>query len=79
MEALSRIIYAAVSGALLEGFKVGNATFSHLLLTDDTLIYCNACPSQLRYLRSLFLLFEAALSLKVNLAKSELILVDSVD
>jgi hypothetical protein len=50
MEALSRMISAVVSGGLLEGFKVGNANFSHLLFADDTLIFCNACPSQLRYL-----------------------------
>jgi hypothetical protein len=37
MEALSRMIFAAVSGGLLEGFKVGNATFSHLLFADDSL------------------------------------------
>jgi hypothetical protein len=52
MEALSRMISTAVNGGLLEGFKVGNATFSHLLFADDTLIFCNARPSQLRYLRS---------------------------
>jgi len=50
MEALSRMISAVVSGGLLEGFKVGNANFPHLLFADDTLIFCNACPSQLRYL-----------------------------
>jgi hypothetical protein len=64
---------------LLEGFKVGNASFSHLLFTDDTLIFCSAHSSQLHYLRSMFLLFEAASGLKVNLAKSELILVGYVD
>jgi hypothetical protein len=60
MEALSRMISVVVSGGLLEGFKVGNATYSHLLFADDTLIFCNAHSSQLRYLRTLFLLFEAA-------------------
>jgi hypothetical protein len=79
MEALSRMISTAVNGGLLEGFKVGNATFSHLLFADDTLIFCNARPSQLRYLRSLFLLFEAASGLKVNLAKSASIPVGDVD
>jgi hypothetical protein len=67
MEALSRMISTVVSGGLLEGFIVGNATFSHLLFVDDTLIFCNARPSQLRYLRSFFLLFEVASVLKVNL------------
>jgi len=79
MEALSQMISAAVNGGLLKGFKVGNATFSHLLFADDTLIFCNARPSQLCYLRSLFLLFKAASGLKVNLATSNLILVGDVD
>lgn len=39
MEALSRMISAAVNGGLLEGLKVGNATFFHLLFADDTLIF----------------------------------------
>jgi hypothetical protein len=79
MEALSRMISVVVSGDLLEGLKVGNTTFSHLLFADDTLIFYSARSSQLRYLRSLFLLFEAASGLKVNLAKSNLILVGNVD
>jgi len=78
MEALSRMISAAVGGGLLEGFSVGNVSFSHLLFADDTLIFCNARHAQLRYLRSLFLLFEAASGLKVNLAKSALIPVGDV-
>jgi hypothetical protein len=79
MEALCRMISAAVSGGLLEGFKVGNAAFLHLLFADDTLIFCSAHSSQLRHLRGLFLLFEAASGLKVNLAKSNLIPVGNVD
>jgi len=50
IEAFSRMISSAVSGALLEGFKVGNAAFLHLLFADDTLIFCSAHSSQLRYL-----------------------------
>jgi hypothetical protein len=45
MEALSRMISAAVSGGLLEGFKIGDADFSHLLFADDTLIFCSALDS----------------------------------
>jgi hypothetical protein len=78
MEALSRMIIAAVSGGLLDGFRVGNASFSHLLFTDDTLVFCDARSSKLQYLRSLFLLFEVVSGLKVNLAKSNLIPVGNV-
>jgi hypothetical protein len=79
MEALIRIIFAAVSGGLLGGFKVGNANFSLLLFVDDTLIFHSARSPQLRYLRSLFLLFESTSGLKVNLGKSNIISVGNVD
>jgi hypothetical protein len=79
MESLSRMISTTVSGGLLEAFKVGNATFSHLLFANDTLIFCSAHSSQLRYLRNLFLLFEATSGLKVNLAKLNLIPTGNVD
>jgi hypothetical protein len=61
------MISAAVRGGLLDGFKIGDVDFSHLLFADDTLIFCSAHSSQLRNLRSLFLLFEASSGLKVNL------------
>jgi hypothetical protein len=64
---------------LLEGFKVGNTSFSHLLFSDETLIFCNAMLSQLRYLWSVFLLLKAASGLKVNLAKLVLIPVRNVE
>jgi hypothetical protein len=78
MEALSRMLSAGINDGLLEGFKVGNVTVSHLLFADDTLIFCKDSPDQLAYLRSIFLLFEAASGLKVNLAKSVLIPVGNV-
>jgi hypothetical protein len=78
MEALSHMLSAGINDGLLDGFKVGNVTVSHLLFADDTLIFCKASPDQLTYLRGIFLLFEAASGLKVNLAKSVLILVGNV-
>jgi hypothetical protein len=45
IEALRRMISAVVSGGLLEGFKVGNADFSHLLFADNSLIFCSAHSS----------------------------------
>jgi hypothetical protein len=78
MEALSRMITAAVSGGVLDGFRVGDASFSHLLFADDTLIFCDASSSKIQSLRSLLLLFEAVSGLKVNLAKSSIILVGNV-
>jgi hypothetical protein len=73
------MISTAVYRGLLEGFKVGDTSFSHLLFADDTLIFRNAKPNQLRYRRGLFLLFEATSRVKVNLAKSVLIPVGNVE
>jgi hypothetical protein len=73
MKALGRMLFVAVSGGLLDGFSVSNVAFSHLLFADHTLIFCDALPAHLRHLRSLFLCFEVAPGLKVNLAKSELV------
>lgn len=45
----------------------------HVLFVDDTLIFCEANPNHIHYQCSLFLCFEAVSSLKINLAKSELV------
>ena len=60
MEALSRMISMAVHVGLLEGFTVGNTIVSHLLFASGTRIFCHSMLAQLCYLRSLFLLLEAA-------------------
>jgi hypothetical protein len=73
MEALSRMLFVGINDGLLEGFKVGNVIVFHLLFADGTLMFCKASPDQLAYLRGIFLLFEAASRLKVNLAKLVLI------
>jgi hypothetical protein len=46
---------------------------------DDTLVFCGANPVHLRYLRVLFLCFEAVSGLKINLAKSVVVPVGNVD
>ena len=51
---------------------------SHSLFTDDTLIFCEACPEQIQYVRPILLCFEAVSRLKVNLDKSELVAVGEV-
>jgi hypothetical protein len=62
MEDLDGVISAAVSGVLLSGFyvgtwNVGGIDISHLLFSDDTLIFCWADLDHLRHLRCLFLCF----------------------
>ena len=56
MEAFSRIVNAIVEQGLLSGFSVGERIFldlvvSHSLFADDTLILCEACLEQIRYVR----------------------------
>jgi hypothetical protein len=78
MEALSKMLTVTVDKSLLSGFSVGSRNsvavhISHLLFADDTLVFCGANNDHLRYLRVLFLAFEAVSGLKVNLSKSELV------
>jgi hypothetical protein len=84
MEALSRLLIDTVQRGLLLGFSVGSSrsevvNISHLLFADNTLVFCGANLDQLRFLRVLFLCFEAVSGLKINLAKSILVLVGCVD
>jgi hypothetical protein len=49
------------------------------LFADDTLIFCEADPDYLHLLQYLFLCFEVILGLKINLAKSELVILGNVN
>jgi hypothetical protein len=69
----SLLLVFVMNGGLLDGFSLGNAAFSHLLFFD-TLIFYDASPAHLCHLWSLFLCFEAASGLNINLAKSELVM-----
>jgi hypothetical protein len=83
-EAFSRMIGAIYSRGLISRFSVGfrnhdRVEVSHLLFADDTLIFCGADASQISYLGALLVCFEAISGLKVNLTKSSLIPVGSLD
>ena len=79
MEAFSSLLRSAVDGGFVlackarsrggEGVKV-----SHLLFVDDTLVFCGASKEQLLYLSWILMWFEAMSGLRINLDKSELIL-----
>ena len=60
MEALGRMLDKAVHEGRLLGFRVGNLegrslVVSHLLFTNDTLIFCDADLDQLLILRIVLL------------------------
>ena len=84
MEALSCLLRRAVSGAFLLAYKVRGrsgegAHVSHLLFTDDTLVFCEASQDQMKYLCWTLMWFEAISKLRINLDKSKLILVGYVE
>ncbi|RVX18253.1 hypothetical protein CK203_006485 [Vitis vinifera] len=83
MEVFSCLLRRAISGGFLYGWRVrgrsGQGTpISHLLFADDTLVFCEESLDQMTYLSWLLMWFEACSGLKINLEKSELILVGKV-
>jgi len=83
MEALSKMLSSAVDSDRLSCFSVGSRpsmiNISHLLFADDILVFYEANPDHLRFLRVLLVCFGAVSGLKVNLAKSLLVPVGNVD
>ena len=84
MEALSCLIKRAVREGILSPCQVRGkggegVKISHFLFADDTLIFCMANEDQVIFLSWLLMWFEVISRLKVNLDKSELILVGNVD
>ena len=78
MEALGRMLDKAVDEGRMSGFSVGNLegrflVVSQILFADDTLIFCKADLEQILIIRMILIWFEAVLSLKINLGKSELV------
>ena len=51
---------------------------SHLLFVDDTILICDASREQLLYIRMVLIFFEAIIGLRVNVGKSEIVLVGEV-
>jgi hypothetical protein len=67
IEALSKMLTATVDRGPLSGF-FEMVNILHLLLVEDTLVFCGANFYHLLYLHVLFFCFEAVSGLKVNLA-----------
>jgi hypothetical protein len=49
------------------------------VFVDDTLIFCGARAEHVRNLQCIFLCFEAASGLRINLGKSELVPIGEVE
>jgi hypothetical protein len=84
MEAFSRMISAIYFRGLISGFSLGTrdhdrVEVSYLLFADDTLVFCGADASQINYLGALLVCFKAVSGLKVNLTKSSLVSIGSLD
>uniref|UniRef100_A0A2N9FS98 Reverse transcriptase zinc-binding domain-containing protein n=1 Tax=Fagus sylvatica TaxID=28930 RepID=A0A2N9FS98_FAGSY len=67
----------------IEGFSVDNYNasalrVSHMFFADDTLVFCGAARDQLYHLKGVLLCFEAVSGLRINLGKSEIVLVGPV-
>jgi exonuclease III len=83
MEVLSRMLRSSVEKGFIRGFQVGrgdmtSVSVSHLLYADDTILFCDAHPEQLLYIRMVLTCFEAVTGLKVNMTKSEMVPIGEV-
>jgi len=78
LEALSWMLIATMDQGNLTGFSVGPRdsdalVVNHLLFADDMLIFYGAQEKQIRHLRCIFLCFDVALGLRINLEKLEIV------
>lgn len=77
------MVFLSISLVMIRvlGWKENNVELavSHLLFANDTLIFCEANREQIYNLHRLFLCSEAVSELKINLSRSEIILVSEVD
>ena len=83
MEALSRMLAVAASARKFSGFSMGSTAgssmmVSNLLFADDTLIFCDAEPSQIANLRVILTRFEEVSGHHINLGKSKLVPIGGV-
>ena len=78
MEVFSRIVKRIEGVGLLSDFRAdgrrgGGECVSHLLIADDTILFCDANVEQLLHVCLLLLCFQAVTGLKFNVSKSEMV------
>ena len=84
MEVLDVLIRRAVEGGFLSGCSIRGGSRSslnifYLFFADDTIVFYEASKEHLTHLSWIFLWFEAASGVRINLAKSEIIPVGEVE
>ena len=81
LDALIRRVFAEgfLSGCSIRGGRRPTLNISHLFFADDTIVFCEANKEHLTHLSWILFWFETATSLRINLAKSEIIQVGEVD
>ena len=84
MEALSLLIQHAVEGNFLSSSRVAirggeGEVISHLFYADDTLLFCEPNKDQMKFMSWTLMWFEAMSGLRINLNKSEIILIGPID
>ena len=84
MEVFSILMEKSASEGFLQGHKFVNRSgdelqLNHLLLADDTLVFCKDSIDQLAYLSWILLWFEAISRLNINLDKSSIMPVGNVE
>lgn len=84
MEGLNQMFQKAKERGFLKGFNAttgenSGTEITHLLYADDSLVFCNADINQVKYLRTILVIFEAVSGQCVNWNKSVLFPVNKVD
>ena len=81
---LNVLIKRAMEGGFISGCNIRRGRgwavhISQLLFPDDTIVFCDAKKEHLTHLSWILFWFEAALGLRINLAKSEIISIGEVE
>jgi hypothetical protein len=84
MEALSQMLIAALDQGHLTGLSMGSRESEALVVKSFTVCwwhvdFYSAQEEQIRHLRCIFLCFEAASGLRINLGKSEIVPIGAVE
>ena len=84
MEVFSRMLRRMEEAGIIKGLKVRGVggdklCVSHLLFTDDTILFCNPSVEQFLRIRMLLTCFIAIIGLKINVSKSKMVSVGEVN